>query len=307
MRDDDSPRNMLTEFLEIRRKGATSNDYSLYSNERLLFILNQFSGVAPYSHEFVQGIQDAQVISGIVSAMTSFMGDIMGEEKTHWRTQYGTDSTLIVEGGDWALGVLVVKRETNELRSMLRRVVKEFEDCFFVLRDADGIEGGAFKEFDHFVRRTFVGDRLSKRSVILKGSNWHDTSIRLELPSWSFKISKLLSCLRDRDALADAQTIIGMGFDDTLEIVSRALWNGSINVIFVPDERDILLVSEGSSNLLLNAGNPLGLSIDTIRIVGALDGRTSLASLFRSRKPLNIETSFLELGLLINEGAIQRA
>ncbi len=280
MRGANTPRSMLASFLEIQRNRPTTEEYSVLSNEKLLFILNQFSGVAPYSHEFVQGVQDTQVISGIVSAMTSFMGEIMGEEQTQWRTQYGNDSTLIVEGGDWAIGVLVVKRETEEVRSRLRRVVKEFEECFAVLREADGIEGGAFKEFDHFVRRTFVGDRLSRRSVILKGSNWNETSISFDLPSWAFKTSKTLYYLEDRQTLNEALCILDSTFDDATEVISRALWNRNINIVYVPDERDILLLSEGSASLLLETGNPTGLSIDSIRIVGALDGRTRLISIF---------------------------
>nr|KXH78082.1 MAG: hypothetical protein AM324_10970 [Candidatus Thorarchaeota archaeon SMTZ1-83] len=307
MRVGNSSRSILASLLGVQEGRATTQDYSELSNEKLLFILNRFTGVAPYSHEFVHGVQDAQVISGFVSAITSFMGEITGKELTHWRTHYGSDSTLLVEGGDWALGVLVVKRETDEVRSRLRRVVREFEDCFAVLRDADGIEGGAFKEFDNFVRRTFVGDRLCGRSVILKGLDWNEESISSDLPSWSFKIAKILLGMKDRQTLDEAMSILDASFADTAEVISRALWNRSINVVYVPDENDILLLSGGSSSLLLTASNPLGLSIDSIKTIGALDGRSPIASILRKVQPQHVGDSLLELGLLVNRGLIQRA
>jgi hypothetical protein len=293
--------------LEGQGKSQTTQDYSELSNEKLLFILNRFSGVAPYSHEFVHGVQDAQVISGIVSAITSIMGEITGTEQTQWRTHYGSDSTLLVEGGEWALAVLIVRRETEEVRSRLRRVVREFEDCFAVLKEADGIEGGAFKEFDHFVRRSFVGDRLSRRSVILKGSDWYEESISFESPSWSFKATKLLLLIKDRQTLDEVMVILDASFDETAEVISRILWNRNINVVYVPDESDILLLSEGSSSLLLEAGNPLGLSIPSIKAIGALDGRSPLSSLVKKVPRQQVEDSFLELGLLVNKGLVQKA
>lgn len=61
-------------------------------------------------------------------------------------------------------------------------MITEFEDCLSALRDVDGIEGGAFGEFDDYVRRTFVGDRLSRKSIILKGPDWFIIAASCELP-----------------------------------------------------------------------------------------------------------------------------
>ena len=171
---------------------STTSDYAFISNEKVLFILNKFTGVAPYSHEFVQGNLDPQILSGFISAMSSFMGEVVGIEQTEWKTEYGSDSTLLVEGGSWAVAVLAVTRETNELRSKLRSVVREFEDSFEVLRDADGIDGQYFTEFNDFVRRVFLSDRTNQRSVILKGSDLEERMPPFDLPSISFNVTKLI-------------------------------------------------------------------------------------------------------------------
>ena len=52
---------------------------SICSNEKLLLILNKESGLAPYSHEFIEGAQDPQVMSGFISAISSFMGEATGK------------------------------------------------------------------------------------------------------------------------------------------------------------------------------------------------------------------------------------
>ncbi|MFX1263030.1 MAG: hypothetical protein ACFFAZ_13155, partial [Promethearchaeota archaeon] len=90
------------------------------SNEKVLFILHRESGAALYSHEFIPGGLDPQLLSGFVSAMTSFIGTLAGGEQTQWKTEYGEDIVLLVEGGEWALGVMAISRETNEVRSKLR-------------------------------------------------------------------------------------------------------------------------------------------------------------------------------------------
>ncbi|MHA1576509.1 MAG: hypothetical protein ACTSU3_04040, partial [Candidatus Thorarchaeota archaeon] len=93
-----------------------TSDYAKMSNENVLFILDRHTTMAPYSHEFVKGGADPQLLSGFVGAMSNFMEEMTGSEQIHWKTQYGSDSTFLVEGGEWTLGVLSVLRETSEVR-----------------------------------------------------------------------------------------------------------------------------------------------------------------------------------------------
>ena len=285
----------------------TTIDYSEISNEKVLFVLNKFTGLAPYSHEFVLGEQDPQILAGFISAMTSFMGELTGSEGARWKTEFGSGSTLLVEVGEWTTGVLAVSRETNEGRSKLRRVVKEFEDSFKYLRHDDAIEARLFKDFDQFVRRTFLGDRLTERSVILKNSNRYDASGQYESPSIAFKIAKLLHLTTSGQSLSEIAEVQGFEMREVEELVSRALWKKAIYLSYVPSDDDILSTSEKSSGILLSRENPLRISLQTLRIVTALDGRTPLISIIEKQNLWTANSVLYELGSLVNKGYLQRA
>ncbi len=285
----------------------TTSDYSEISNEKVLFILNKLTGIAPYSHEFVSGEQDPQILAGFVSAMTSFMGELTGSEQTQWKTEFGSSSTLLVEVGDWTTGVLAVSRETNEGRSKLRRVVMEFEDSFQCLKHDDGIESHLFKDFDQFVRRTFLGDRLTERSIILKNARRYDTSGHYELPSMAFKITKFLHSATSGQSLSEIAEAQDLPMREVEDLVSMARWNNAIHLSYVPSDDDILLTSEKSSGILLSRENPLRNSLQVLRIITTLDGRTPLVSVFEKLNLWTTSSVLYELGNLVNKGYLQRA
>jgi hypothetical protein len=285
----------------------TTSDYSEISNEKVLFILNKFTGLAPYSHEFVSGEQDPQILAGFISAMTSFMGELTGSEGARWKTEFGSGSTLLVEVGEWTTGVLAVSRETNEGRSKLRRVVMEFEDSFKYLKHDDAIESRLFKDFDQFVRRTFLGGRLTERSIILKNSNRYDASGQYESPSIAFKIAKLLHLTTSGQSLSEISEAQGLAMREVEGLVSRAIWKNAIYLSYVPSDDDILLTSEKSSGILLSRENPLRISLQTLRIVTALDGRTPLISIIEKQNLWTTSFVLYELGNLVNKGYLQRA
>ena len=285
----------------------TTVDYSEISNEKVIFVLNKLTGLAPYSHEFVSGEQDPQILAGFISAMTSFMSELTGSEGARWKTEFGSGSTLLVEVGEWTTGVLAVSRETNEGRSKLRRVVKEFEDSFKYLKHDDAIESRLFKDFDQFVRRTFLGNRLTERSIILKNTNNYDASGQYESPSIAFRIAKLLHLATSGQSLSEVAEAQDLTMREVEELVSRALWKKAIYLSYVPSEDDILSTSEKSSGILLSRENPLRISLQTLRIVTALDGRTPLLSIIEKQNLWTANSVLYELGNLVNKGYLQRA
>ncbi|MHA1587870.1 MAG: hypothetical protein ACTSV9_03725 [Candidatus Thorarchaeota archaeon] len=286
---------------------STASDYSEISNEKVIFVLNKFTGLAPYSHEFVSGEQDPQILAGFVSAMTSFMGELTGSDQARWKTEFGSGSTLLVEVGEWTTGVLAVSRETNEARSKLRRVVMEFEDSFKYLKHDDAIESRLFKDFDQFVRRTFLGNKLTGRSIILKSSNIYEASGQYESPSIAFKIAKLLHLTSSGQSLSEIVEAQGLTMRELEDLVSRALWKNAIYLSYVPSDDDILSTSEKSSGILLSRENPLRISLPTLRIVTALDGRSPLISIVEKLNLWTTNSVLYELGNLVNKGYLQRA
>jgi hypothetical protein len=289
----------------ISNTSSDSEDYFNLSNEKVLFIYNKYTGMAPYSHEFILGGIDPQVLSGFVSAMSSFMGEVTGDEHSRWKTTYGSENVFLVEGGDWVAGVLAVSRETNEVRSKLRRIVEEFEESFESLKEADIIEGKLFIEFDHYVRRIFIGDRLSKYSQIYKRPEW-DMPHEYERPSIAFKVTKLLRHAKDGQDLGSVAKKAGISLEAAKDLTSRALWNNIIFVKYIPTDEDIISTSERSSSILFDKDNTLGLDSQTILVAAALDSRTPLYEFLKSLKIKQKEKVLSELGDLMNRGYIQR-
>lgn len=277
------------------------------SNERVLFLLNKHTGVAPYSHEFQLGGLDPQMLSGFVGAMGSFLGEFAGSEESTWKTVYGADSTFVVETGKWVVGVLAVSRETSRLRSQLRSIVREFEQTFGALKDADGLEGRVFEQFDQFVRRVFTRERIAARSVLYwRRKRPEDLFVSLESPSDSYQLTKSLMYLRNGMSVSEISQETGVPLDKAKDLLSHAYWCNMIDVKYVPSPNDILELSEGALTKALNPENPLGLATDTRRLLGALDGRTSLDVLSARIQHGERDAVLQEVGRLISMGVVSR-
>jgi hypothetical protein len=277
------------------------------SNERVLFLLNKHTGVAPYSHEFQLGGLDPQMLSGFVGAMGSFLGEFAGSKESTWKTVYGADSTFVVETGKWVVGVLAVSRETSRLRSQLRSIVREFKQTFGALKDADGLEGRVFEQFDQFVRRVFTRERIAAQSVLY----WRrrcpeDLFVSLESPSDSYHLTKSLMHMRNGMSVSEISQETGVPLDNAKELLSHAFWRNMIDVKYVPSPNDILELSGGVLTKVLNPDNPLELSADTRRLLGALDGRTSLDTLSTHIPHAERDAVLQELGRLISMGVVSR-
>lgn len=274
------------------------------SNEKLLLILNKDTGLAPYSHEFINGFQDPQVLSGFISALSSFLCEVTGSNSSQWKTVFGSDSIILVEGGDWSVGVLIAERETSELRSKLRSIVREFEDCFEFLRDVEGIEN-IFDDFNQYVRRVFVDERISSRAVVTKFCDWRNSLSNFALPSTAFQVSKVLLGFEKSSTIQEIAEFQKCTIEEVIAIVSTAYWHGLVKVNYIPLDHDILSLSEKASSIIFRKSNPLNLPASYLRIIARLDGRTPLSvitsnTIIRDQKFLDI------LGSLINSGFVQR-
>ncbi|MFX0108491.1 MAG: hypothetical protein ACFE7R_09425, partial [Candidatus Hodarchaeota archaeon] len=262
--------------------------------------------MAIYTHEFIPGGLDSQLLSGFISAMTSFIGTLVGGEETQWKTEYGTDTVLLVEGGDWSYGVLAISRETTEIRSKLRRIVREFEKSYRYLRDADKLSKETFWEFDEFVMRVMVFDRLSESSVVHKLPKWAGVMRPIEDHEVDMRVMKMLMKAKSGQTVGKIAKSMRLSLNETIDNVARAFWHNAISIVYVPLVDDILALSEGSMSMLLKRDNPLAISPSTMRVIGALDGRSSLSKHLAGTHDKHVSATLLELGDLINKGYIQR-
>ncbi|MCK5266108.1 MAG: hypothetical protein KAR03_10925 [Candidatus Thorarchaeota archaeon] len=276
------------------------------SNEKSLFIYHKDAGVAMYSHEFLMGATDPQLLSGFVGAMASFLSEFLGSEQAQWKTVYGSDTTLIVEGGEWAVGVLAVSRETSELRSKLRIIITEFEATYAMFKETSHFEGGLIGDYEDFVRNVFINDRLTPNTRLWRRPEWRDAQLDSYSLDVSTQIRKLLHFMEEGINVVQASEFLGISISDALQIISGIYWNNLINLGYVPANDDILIPSRDSMGFLLSQNNPLHLSVDTMRVVGKLEGRKDLGTIFSILNIQNTESVSLEVGNLISMGYIQK-
>ncbi|MHA1136236.1 MAG: hypothetical protein ACTSSE_07100 [Candidatus Thorarchaeota archaeon] len=275
------------------------------SNEKLLLILNKESGLAPYSHEFIEGFQDPQILSSFISAISSFMGEMTGQAQSQWKTVFGSDSVILVENGEWSVGVLVAAKETTEIRSKLRSTLREFEDCFEFLRDIEGIQN-IFSDFDSYVRRIFVDERITDRTLITKIPEWRNCVSTLDLPSTIFEVVKILSGFKDSTTVEEIVKFHNMSIERVIEVTSIASWNRLVELTYIPSDNDILNLSDKASTMLFKKNNPLRLSTTCLRTIALFDGRTPLSQYIDTTDTQDKKLLFHHLGFLINRGLVQR-
>ncbi|MHA2139950.1 MAG: hypothetical protein ACXADF_00375 [Candidatus Thorarchaeota archaeon] len=276
------------------------------SNEKVLFILHRETSAALYSHEFIPGGLDPQLLSGFVSAMTSFIGTLAGGEQTQWKTEYGEDIVLLVEGGEWAIGVMAISRETNEVRSKLRRIVREFEEKYRSFRNLDQIDTDTLSDFDKFVMRVVVLDRLSEKSVVIRNANWESVMLPIESSEVLMHVMKFLMRIKSGHTIEMIMKKQRMNLTEVKDVVALAFWHNAIQVVYVPTNDDILSLSEGSLSALLRRDNPLGISTETMKVIGSFDGRSPLSSYLEMHQLKDEGPISLELGDLVNKGHVQR-
>ncbi len=283
-----------------------TEDYAEQSNEKVFFLYNKLTGMAPYTHEFVPGHLDSQILSGFISAMSSFMEEMTGTEQQQWKTVYGSDSILLVEVSDWMVSVLAVTRETQEHRSKLRRIVREYEQAFEHLKTAEGIEGGIFHEFDRYVQRVFMEDRLNERTLILRGDDCVDLYMSKQEGTKESNLFKLLSNTSDGQTISEYTEESGMESSLARNLISEAVWKNFLYLHFIPEDQDILELTTGASSVLFSNDNSLELPDLSLTVITALDGRKPLHMFLAGLSHGKRERLIIDLGNLCNQGYLSR-
>ncbi|MFW9806534.1 MAG: hypothetical protein ACFFFK_07380 [Candidatus Thorarchaeota archaeon] len=296
----------ITNQEEPKSQGRNRNNpRNVTTNEKGLFIIHRHSGMALYSHEFVRGELDPQLLSGFIGAMTSFLGEALSSAESGWKTMYGSDTTLIVEVGEWTTAVLVVLKDNGLLHNKVRLIVAEFENMFQAFRDASCFEGGIIDAFDEFTMRVFLDEKISFRTCIRKKPDWKEEMLPFASLNQLDSINSILSMIDSQIAIGDIVRCLNISFEAAKEIVMFAYWHHSIDLRYTPSNVDILKPTEKSLSTIFSNGNPLRLSRNTMFIVGSLDGRKPLGAILE-RWNLDDENIKSELGDLITQGFLQK-
>lgn len=204
------------------------------------------------------------------------------------------------------MGVIAVARETSEIRSKLRNVLHEFEEAFEIIKDSNEISKTLFQEFDNYVQRTFIFNRLSEHSILLKGADWFDQCTGFNLPSTRFNVIRLLYYAQNGQSLGEIARHQGYSMKEVKILISHAVWNRVVLVEYTPSQQEILTTTERALCTMFDKSDPKDLSVETKIVLGALDSRSRLSEIFNLNEPIDRRSVCAELGLLLNRGYVQR-
>ena len=123
-----------------------------------LYIFRKEDGICLYHHPFGSIKIDPQLISGFLSAVLTFMDEIIPTYRKESGTFSREDHVIIVEHGKIVSGALVATYEDADLRARLRECIELFEDIYkSKISDADKyVQEEFFSDFTPLVKRIFA-------------------------------------------------------------------------------------------------------------------------------------------------------
>ncbi|MFO7710733.1 MAG: hypothetical protein R6V53_03150, partial [Candidatus Woesearchaeota archaeon] len=183
---------------------------------RSLYIIKRETGVCMYHKDFSQGIFDPHLISSFIVAMTSFFDEATNSITSRARAFEGTDYKIVVEFGEWALGALSVRRDSEDLREKLRKLVRRFEDMFGLLRWVD-MDLAVYTRFEKHVIEELIRDQIDPDSIIRPKLNW-------DMITSDPEVTAFLKLLPDRISVKEAAEFLEIPLDVALDLVAEALW-----------------------------------------------------------------------------------
>ncbi|MFO8020595.1 MAG: hypothetical protein R6U96_18375 [Promethearchaeia archaeon] len=132
-----------------------SYTYERVKKQALYIMYTDGRDVFNYPFEDAE-LQDPALISGMFSAISSFIKETTRSTQTLKTIDHG-DITILIEYGDYIFGALFIKgNQTSEIRAKLRTFIEEFEDKHRnLLEDWNG-SLGAFQDDDTLIERIFT-------------------------------------------------------------------------------------------------------------------------------------------------------
>jgi len=129
-----------------------------------IYIVNT-DGIALYSQSFGEVKVEPLLISGMLSAITSFVKETTSSQQYLQAIDHG-DVVLMIEYGDGFFVTLLANRETPELRMRLREFVKHFQERYGeVLKKWTG-DPDEFKGTEQLVKEIFEVTPVSEETPI---------------------------------------------------------------------------------------------------------------------------------------------
>lgn len=261
---------------------------------RSLYIIKRETGVCMYHKDFSQGIFDPHLISSFIVAMTSFFDEATNSITSRARAFEGTDYKIVVEFGEWALGALSVRRDSEDLREKLRKLVRRFEDMFGLLRWVD-MDLAVYTRFEKHVIEELIRDQIDPDSIIRPKLNW-------DMITSDPEVTAFLKLLPDRISVKEAAEFLEIPLDVALDLVAEALWEKTISLSTPVRPDDIYQ----ATSLMKSERGATSVSWETEKAISQLDGETPLSIAAERVKTADMRVFLDEIAQLAEQQAIER-
>jgi hypothetical protein len=256
-----------------------------------LYIIQRDSGVCLYYHDFAEKMYDPHLLSSFISAMAAFFDEAASMGKSKARAFEGTHSLLLVEFGEWTVGVLSTTQDSFDLRIKLRKIVESFEEQFALLRWVE-MDLAIRTRFAPVMIDNFVQGRLHPSTIIHVRGNW-------EFFTNNSDVIKILRVIPSVCSLKDASEFLELPMETITKLMAQALWDKAIAVVTPPKPEDIFQAKS------LVGKTTEGISEETASVIPQLDGETPLSIVAEKVKTSDLRLFLEEIAILAEKEAIE--
>lgn len=278
----------------------TADDHSKMTNEKALLLFDSNSGLVHYSHEFPQGLVDTELRAAFVAAMSSLLAWTSDSSESFAKALVTSDSVYLIERGEWSIGFIAASVETDKIRTQLKAVISEFESRFGSFRDGERPSRSLILDFDDFVMRVFLADRIWERTLLKRISDLDDVGMSEDVSRFALRLPHHNLTVMEA---ADTQHLPS---DTALELAMRACWSGAVFAISPESLGEVHAPTEKAKELLFGSRKSGAISPATAQVVARMDGRTPTLSILQGTPVEEFNRIGYELGALIMSGLVTR-
>lgn len=251
-----------------------------------IYIIKRETGVCLYNKDFTESAFDPQLLSSFLVAMTSFFDEATRSMTSQARAFEGTHYKIIVEFGDWTLGAVSTKEDTENTRTKLRRLIERFEEQFSVLRWVE-IDLAVHTRFEPSVIDEFVRSNIHSDTIITVRPEWQHYTKKTEVISFLRLIPSICT-------VKEAAEFLEIPLEVGLNLAAEALWEKTITIEnpVKPDDIFQAMSIMGTSPLT----GPL--EPETVRTLTEFDGETPISIAAERLKTSDLKRFLDDVALL---------
>jgi hypothetical protein len=258
-----------------------------------VYIIRRDTGVCMYHHDFAEPEFDADLLSSFLVAMTSFFDEATRSVASKARAFEGTDSKIMVEFGEWTLGAVTVREDTEMIREKVRRLIDAFEDQFGLLRWVD-LDLAVYTRFERNVIEEFVRGQIEPQTTMHLKRDWEFYTQSADVVSFLKLIPKVCT-------VQEAATFLEVPVELAMNMAAEAYWEKAITLAPSAKPDDIYQ----ATSLIQPTETVDGISEDTARVLPELDGETPLSIAAERVKTSDLKRFLDEIAMLAQRKAVE--